>query len=1322
MDKPGRIEKLFEGLHDICLAANTSLDTDAMMQRVVASSAEAIGCESSLIALLEYDRWTVKYLFKLPPEMAGNSFSPDQVPIAAFAEQARKCIPVSNAGDDPRIFSGLVKQLGVRSLLAVPLTVHGEVPGILLLNYHSRTVVFTDVELYFAERMAAILSLALRNAWLLERSTQAERQTRRAQEFSDALNSINTIIHSSLDYDEIMRTVVRETARAIDAGSAMMYLRENGTWEARYVYGLPEEVIGKRLTEEEVGYSVLAATEKRTLVINDALRDSRVRREIIETYGIRAILDVALTVGDDLIGDFALHHHVQGDTFDEFTVDFVNKVASSLTLALKNARLYEERRAILEVLRESEERFRSAFAYAAIGMLLTGIDGRILQVNRSLCTMLGYPEPELLKKTILELTHPEDLEASKDLMNDLTQGRRDYGVLEKRYLHQDGHVISILLSASVIRDSQGKPLYFVSQVQDMTDRNQSEEVLRRAARTGDRLQKVMVAISSSRTFEEALKLLLDAAVDLTGMEGGGVYLVEKGMAVLQYHRGTPAPFVREVERVPMDAPTVQATLNQKDLLDLVEEVDDIRVPFKKHGMCHAFSIPLRVHDETFGFLNVGSTRVERPAQVDIQTLRILATETESLLHRLLTEQALRESEERFSGAFAHAAFGMALVSPEGRVLQVNRSLCRISGYSEQELLDRDSQELTHPDDREATLALLDDLVKGRREYGWLEKRYIHRDGHVLWAVLSTALIRDTRGKPLYFVSQMQDITARKQAEEALRESQAKLSAILENTPAAVYMHDADGRFNHVNPRFEALFGIPGELALGRSIHDLFPPEVADSLEANNRQVMNGRTAIEFEEMIPCPDGIHTYASVKSPLLDASGRAYAVVGISTDITEKKKMVDEIRHMANHDALTGLPNRRFLLDIIEFEAAQARRNRKKLAILFLDLDRFKEVNDILGHEAGDVLLKEVAARLKTNIRASDTIARMGGDEFNFILSDLAHPEDCTVTIRKIMESFRRPFPVAGQDLHMTASIGVSIYPDDSADIGTLFRYADIALYQSKDLGKNVYHFYNTAINLRSVERITLENSLRQSLQRGELEVFYQPQIDIRSRRIVSAEALARWRHPDKGLLDPKWFIASAEETGFITVIDEYVFTAACTQIRSWLDSGRAPVSVAVNLSARVFQDAEMINKMMSTLRQTGTPPEFLEVEITETLAMSNVERTITRLTELADLGIHASIDDFGTGYSSLNYLKRLPIQKLKIDQSFIKDIATDADDRAIISAVTTMAHSMNIKVLAEGVETEEQLTFLDATDCDEIQGYLFSRPLSADAFSELMQAGM
>jgi diguanylate cyclase (GGDEF)-like protein/PAS domain S-box-containing protein len=1316
-----RITKLYEGLHNICLAANTKLEIDAMMRKVAAASAEAVGCESSLIALLEKDHWIIKCVYRLPQESVGALFSHGDVSIAMLVEQALKSVHISNTGEDPRIFAGLVKQLGVRSLLAVPLIIQSEVLGILLLNYHSRPVAFTGDEMSFADKCGAILSMALRNALLLERTTLSEMKTRRANAFSDALNSINTIIHSSLDYEEIMQSVVRETALAVDAGSAMIYIRENGGWQARYVYGLPEEIIGRKLTEEEVGYSALAAGQKRSIVINDAQRDSRVRRDIVSQYGIRAILDVALTVGDDLIGDFALHYHVPEKVFDELKVDFVNKVASSLTLALKNARLYGQRQAILEMLRESEERFRSAFACAAFGMLLTGIDGLILQVNRALCRMLGYPEPELLRKTFLELTHPDDLEASRDLVNDLAQGRRDYGVLEKRFRHRDGRVIWVLLSVAAIRDSRGKSLYFVLQVQDITDRKLAEEALRRAARTGSRLQEVMVAISSSRTFEEALQLLLDAALDLTGMEGGGIYLVEKGQAVLRYHRGLPEAFIRDVEREPLDRPMVQAVLNQKELLDLVEKFDGVQVLFTNHGMCHAFSIPLRVHEETFGFLNVGSTRAERPPQVDIQTLTILATETESLLHRLLIEQALRESEERFRGAFAHAAFGMALVSPEGRILQVNPSLCRLSGYSEQDLLGRDSQDFTHPDDREASYALLADLIKGNREYGWLEKRYIHKDGHVLWAVLSIAVIRDDRGKPLYFVSQMQDITDRKLAEEALRESRAKLSTILQNTPAAIYLLDADGRFNHVNPRFEELFGIPGDRAVGRSVHDLFPPDVADSFAVHNRQVMEGRTSLEFEEMIPRPDGIHTYASVKSPLIDAAGRSYAVVGISTDITERKKMMDEIRHLANHDALTGLPNRRFFLDIIEFEVAQARRNKKKLAILFLDLDRFKEVNDILGHEAGDELLKKVAARLKATIRASDTIVRMGGDEFNFILSDIAHPVDSTVTIRKIMESFRRPFLVAGQELHMTASIGVSIYPDDSKEIGTLFRYADIALYESKNLGKNAFYFYNAAINLRSIERIRLESSLRQSLERGELEVFYQPQIDIKSRRIVSAEALVRWHHPQKGLLDPRGFIPSAEDSGFITTIDEYVLKAACTRLRSWLDAGLSPVRVAVNVSAREFQNPEMFNRIASMLRETGVPPSYLEVEITETLAMSNIERTISRLTELAELGIHASIDDFGTGYSSLNYLKRLPIQKLKIDQSFVKDIATNADDRAIISAVTAMAHSMDIKVLAEGVETAEQLAFLDATRCDEVQGFLFSRPLPAQTFSEIMEAG-
>ncbi|MBZ0156399.1 MAG: EAL domain-containing protein [Alphaproteobacteria bacterium] len=437
-------------------------------------------------------------------------------------------------------------------------------------------------------------------------------------------------------------------------------------------------------------------------------------------------------------------------------------------------------------------------------------------------------------------------------------------------------------------------------------------------------------------------------------------------------------------------------------------------------------------------------------------------------------------------------------------------------------------------------------------------------------------------------------------------------------------------------------------------------------------------------------------------------------------ERKGIEEAMRHMAHHDTLTGLPNRRLFMDIVTIELAQAHRSHRKLAVLFLDLDRFKEVNDTLGHEAGDELLQEVARRLRANIRESDTVARIGGDEFNITLTDIAHAEDIAVIAQKIMHSFQSPFLIAGHSLHITASIGISVYPDDSEEIDTLFRFADIAMYYAKELGKNTYRFYDPAINIRSIERMKFESYLRQAIERGELSVYYQPQIDIRTGRIICAEALVRWRHPELGLLPAKRFIPAAEETGFITSMDEWVLRTACAQCKAWYTTGDLPVCVTVNLSARGFQNPELVATIARILDETGLSPDCLDIEITESMAMHDMENTTKQLNELTAMGVCISIDDFGTGYSSLSYLKRLPVQRLKIDRSFVKDIMIDPGDRAIIKAITAMAHTMKMRVVVEGVETEEQLSFLRETQCDEAQGYLFNEPLSPEQFAALVAA--
>jgi diguanylate cyclase (GGDEF)-like protein len=426
------------------------------------------------------------------------------------------------------------------------------------------------------------------------------------------------------------------------------------------------------------------------------------------------------------------------------------------------------------------------------------------------------------------------------------------------------------------------------------------------------------------------------------------------------------------------------------------------------------------------------------------------------------------------------------------------------------------------------------------------------------------------------------------------------------------------------------------------------------------------------------------------------------------------------MAHHDALTGLPNRRFFMDLLDLELAEARRHHNKLPILFLDLDRFKYINDSLGHDIGDELLKEVAERLKHSIRESDTVARIGGDEFSILLADIANPDDISGIARKIVDAIKEPYWIRGYQLHSSTSIGISIYPDDADTKEALFKSADIAMYHAKR-GGNTYQFYSPSMNMRSIERMRLESWLRQAIGRGELEVYYQPQVTTDTRRVFCAEALVRWNHPEQGVLGPKNFIPLAEETGFITAIDEWVLQTACAQIRSWQEAGLLNLCITVNLSAKEFHKPDIVDRISLILQETGLDPKLLDLEITESVAMKSPETTIANINRLAEIGVHFAIDDFGTGYSSLSYMKRLPIQKLKIDQSFIRDIATDPDDRAIITAVTSMAHNMNMKVIAEGVETEDQFSFLRETHCDEAQGYLFSRPLPAEEFRELVEAG-
>ncbi len=579
-------------------------------------------------------------------------------------------------------------------------------------------------------------------------------------------------------------------------------------------------------------------------------------------------------------------------------------------------------------------------------------------------------------------------------------------------------------------------------------------------------------------------------------------------------------------------------------------------------------------------------------------------------------------------------------------------------------------------------------------------------------------------------------------EEALRKSQNMFRRITESIPGILFIFDlVEGRLVFANREISSVLGYSheevqqwGAVWPEKIVH----PEDFAMIKEKEKSLLSASNGefIEMEIRIKHADGEWRWVSCSEIVFTRTreGLPKQILGTARDITgmkraeqeiptlydNLKKMKEEIKHMAYYDDITGLPNRRLFTSLLSLEIARSQRHGKKIALLFLDLDRFKVINDTLGHEAGDELLKAVADRLKATVRATDTVARLGGDEFTIILSSVVQAEDAAAIAQKIVDSFHMTFVIAGNEYHMTTSIGISVFPDDSEEIDTLMRYADMAMYHAKKETRDAYQFYDPEMNVRSSERMKLYTALRQAVERGELSVHYQPQIDMKGRKIVCAEALVRWQHPEMGLLEAARFVPLAEETGFIMDIDEWVLRTVCAQVGSWKDAGLPLVPVTVNLSSRQFQSATLPNRVAHILNETGMSTDRLYLEITEDMAMNNIGRTAANMKELVEMGLHISIDHFGIGYSSLNCLKRLPVERLKIDKSFVRDIATDPVDRAVISAVTAMAYNMSLKVIAEGVETEDQIPFLRLAGCDEMQGFLFSRPLPAGEFARLLAA--
>ncbi|HXM78361.1 MAG TPA: EAL domain-containing protein [Thermoanaerobaculia bacterium] len=987
--------------------------------------------------------------------------------------------------------------------------------------------------------------------------------------------------------------------------------------------------------------------------------------------------DLPFLIVSNTIGEATAVRAIKAGAHNCITKDAISRLSPIVERELREAQIRRERRLARKALRESENRFRTLAETASDAILTVGDDGRILYVNRAAEPIFGHPASSLIGERLSMLLpdHPYGGPASPDAWKPTGAGE----AVSLNGRHANGRDVPLEISfGQSVRD--GRRLLTVI-ARDVTERLAAERAVRESEARYRQL------------FERNL---------------AGVYRSTLDGRMLDCNASFARIFGYDRPEEILALPAVSLYLTPQDRVDALRRLGERRT-LTNHEQ------RVRRRDGTILWVLENESLVEGP---EPGTLVIEGTLVD-ITERKSAEQEREASLSLLRATLEATADGILVVDAGGAILTWNQKFVEMWRIPPEILKSRD--------DRRAIESVLGQLQEPAQFLAKIEELYAtpeaesqdileFRDGRVFERFSRPRRVgQESSGRVWSF----RDVSERKRSEDALRASEARYRTLFERNLAGVYRTTLDGRILDCNDSFARVFGYGRrEEVLGQPAWDLYPSP-ADRERAILR-LQERHVLANYEQCLRRKDGTLVWVLESQTLIEGvDGKPEMIEGTIIDITERKRAEEQVKHLAFHDALTGLPNRLLLNDRLTMAVLQAHRSNHRLALLFLDLDRFKMINDSLGHSIGDDLLRRVAERLGGCVREGDTIARLGGDEFTVLVPGLPDDEDAAKIAHKILEAIRLPFFIDRRELFVTTSIGVAIYPTDGNDAETLIRNADTAMYRAKEQGRDNSQLYTAAMNSKALERLSLENRLRQAIQNEELVVYYQPIVDLETNRIRSAEALVRWQHPDLGLLPPLEFISLAEVSGLIVPIGEWVLETACSQVRVWHRNGFPEITVAVNLSARQFQQADLVSRIVEALRVSGLPPESLELEITESNAMQNAEISISTLQDLKNLGVHLSMDDFGTGYSSLNYLKRFPIDRLKIDQSFVRDVTHDPDDAAIASAMIAMAHNLHLSVVAEGVETEMQLAFLREQRCDEMQGYLFSPPVEPERFEELLR---
>jgi len=981
----------------------------------------------------------------------------------------------------------------------------------------------------------------------------------------------------------------------------------------------------------------------------------------------------------------------------------------------------------------ADARYQQLFDQAGDGVLVLNCKHEFLEANNAALQMLGYDRDTIFRMRMHDILAERELVWLEPSVKKVMTGKVIYD--ECTFIRSNGEEFMVEVSCQKL----GTDTYFLN-VRDLSERRKTEERIKQLTQLYQALSQVNQAIVRMENENDLFPLVCKCAVDFGGMKmawigqlnetsseispvavyGSGVeYIDNLSLSILENSPGGQGPTgtaLRENRIIIInDYLTSQLTKPWHDRAN-------------QFGWESAATFPIQRNGKPFAVLNVYQTKPNGFDEEITNLLKELTTDISFALNNFDHEAQRLNLMQDLQGAYKRInhilnvspAIIYSLKTRPGHkdfvVDFIGDNIQKLTGYAIKDWYKpRFWLNHVHPEDRAAALKAQQDLLTNsslNHQY-----RFIHADGSVIWIDDQLMLIRDSEGRPTEAVGAWLDITDSKIAEERLRVN----AQVFEFSREGIITTDAYNNILTVNKAFTEITGYKAEEIIGKNPRMLASGITNKAFYKTMWQQITHKGYWQGEVLNRRKDGEFFSERLSiSTIRNQDGKITQHIGIISDLSEHKLAEQRIEFLSNFDSLTQLPNRNLLSDRAKLALAAAQRGNEPLALIYLDLDRFKFVNESLGPSIGDALLKELAGRLMSSLRPEDTLSRQGGDEFIMLLPG-TDAEGAAHVAKKLLEIVSKPFTFDMQRITLTSSIGIAEFPQDGDSFEQLAQSADAALYRAKQTGRNNFQFFTQQMHEQAYEVLQIENELRQALEQHEFELYYQPQVDAVTSRIIGAEALIRWQHPKKGMVSPANFIPIAEESSLINEIGSWVLNTALQQLARWQAAGIAIVPVAVNLSIVQFRQDALYESICDALRETKLDPAMLELEMTESIAMEDSERTIRVLNQLKALGVSLSIDDFGTGYSSLNYLKQFKIDKLKIDQSFVRDMERFPEDAAIITAIIGMAKGLGFKAIAEGVETKQQLEFLQDQQCDQIQGYLFSKPLPAKDFEQLLRKG-